>query len=98
MIRVILPLHLQTLAGCPREVQIAVKGTVSQSSILDALEQRYPMLRGTIRDHETLMRRPKVRFFVETQDVSNKDPQASLPDSIGEGQEPFRIVGAVAGG
>ncbi len=98
MIRVILPLHLQTLAGCPREVQVNSGDVVSQRTVLDALEERFPMLRGTIRDHETLDRRPRVRFFVETKDVSNMDPAIDLPDSIKEGREPFRIVGAVAGG
>ena len=98
MIRVVLPQHLQTLARCPREVRVAVDGVVTQRSILDALEREYPMLRGTVRDRITLARRPRVRFFVETTDVSNADPDASLPGSLSDGREAFRIVGAVAGG
>ena len=98
MIRIILPQHLQVLAKCPREVTVSVEGPVNSRSILDALEARYPMLRGTVRDHETLERRPRVRFFVETSDVSNADSEAALPESVEAGKEAFRIVGAVAGG
>lgn len=98
MIRVQLPHHLQTLARCEREVVINVNGAVTQKAVLDALEARYPMLRGTIREHVTLKRRPKVRFFADGEDVSHESPDAELPDSIASGEKPFMIVGAVAGG
>ena len=98
MIRVVLPHHLQTLARCGREVSLELAGDVSQATLLDALESKYPMLRGTIRDHESLQRRPRVRFFADGRDISHEPPDARLPDSVQRGQEPFRIVGAVAGG
>lgn len=98
MIRIALPHHLQTLGRCDREVTVAIDGPVTQRSVLDALEAAYPMLRGTVREHETLKRRPRVRFFVDGRDASYADPDEELPASIREGREPFRIVGAVAGG
>ena len=98
MIRVTLPHHLQTLAGCEREVQVEVDGLVTQRAILDALEAAFPNLRGTIRRHETLERRPRVRFYADGEDVSHDSPDAELPASIARGEKPFMIVGAVAGG
>ena len=98
MIRVILPLHLRTLAGVDGEVVLAVHGAVTQCSILDALEARYPMLRGTVRDHTTKQRRPLVRFFACAEDVTHESPDAPLPAAVACGDEPFMIVGAVAGG
>jgi len=98
MIRVILPQHLRTLAGVDGEVTLAVDGPVTQRAILDALEARYPMLRGTIRDHATQRRRPLVRFFACREDVTHDPPDAPLPEAIASGAEPFFIVGAIAGG
>ena len=98
MIRVVLPAHLRTLARVDGEVTVDVKGEVTQRSVLDALEARYPMLRGTIRDHGTLKRRAFVRFFACEQDLSHESPDAPLPDAIVTGVEPFLIVGAMAGG
>jgi hypothetical protein len=98
MIRVILPYHLRTLAQINGEVQLDVEGPVSQRSILDALEARYPMLRGTIRDQVTRERRPFLRFFVCEQDWSLESPDAALPTAVASGEEPFLIVGAIAGG
>ena len=98
MIRVVLPAHLRILARVDGEVQIDVKDPVTQCTILDALEARYPMLRGTIRDHVTLKRRPFVRFFACEQDLSHESPDAPLPDAVASGVEPFLIVGAMAGG
>lgn len=98
MIRVVLPHHLRTLAGVGREVQIEVPGTVTQRSILDALETRFPTLLGTIRDHDTIQRRPLVRFFACEEDWSNESPDRPLPDAVAAGREPFFIVGAIAGG
>jgi hypothetical protein len=98
MIRVILPLHLRTLAGIQGEVALAVEPPVTQRSILDALEAHYPMLRGTIRDHATLKRRDFLRFFVCNEDASLDSPDAPLPDAIATGAEPFMVVGAIAGG
>lgn len=98
MIRVVLPHHLQTLASCGREVLIDVDGAVTQRTVLDALEARYPMLQGTVREHVTLKRRPRVRFFVDGVDVSHESPDAKLPASIVSGDQPFMIVGAIAGG
>lgn len=98
MIRVILPQHLRTLAGVDGEVTLCVEGSVTQRSILDALEARYPMLCGTIRDHATRKRRPLVRFFACAEDVSHESPDAPLPDAIARGDEPFIVIGAVAGG
>ena len=98
MIRVVLPFHLQTLASCGREVTVEVKGVVTRNSILDALEAKYPMLRGTVREHVTLKRRPRVRFFADGEDISHDPPDDELPPTIATGEEPFMIVGAVAGG
>ena len=98
MIRVILPQHLRTLAGVGREVELHVEAPVTLRTILDALETRYPMLRGTIRDHATQERRAFVRFFVCGQDWSHEPPDALLPDDVVQGKEPFMVVGAMAGG
>jgi len=98
MIRVVLPAHLRTLARVDGEVKLDVEGTVTVRSVLDALEARYPMLRGTIRDHVTQKRRPFVRFFACEQDLSHESPDAPLPDAIATGTEPLLIVGAMAGG
>ncbi len=98
MIRVVLPTHLRMLANVDREVQLDVAGRVTQRSILDALETRYPTLRGTIRDHVTQERRPLVRFFACEEDLSHESPDAPLPDKVASGVEPFFIVGAIAGG
>ena len=98
MIRVILPAHLRTLARINGEVMLDVQGLVTQRSVLDAIEGRYPMLRGTIRDHVTQQRRPFVRFFACEQDLSHESPDAALPDAVTTGTEPFLIVGAMAGG
>ena len=98
MIRVVLPAHLRTLARVDGEVKVAVEGHVTQSSILDALETEYPMLRGTIRDHITKKRRPFVRFFACEQDLSHDAPDAPLPEAVVTGAEPFLVVGAMAGG
>src|SRR5438046_10343298 len=98
MIRVVLPHHLRTLAKVGDEVHIDLNGSATVKSLLDALEQKYPALRGTIRDHSTLKRRPLVRFFVCGEDVSHESPDTPLPDAISEGSEPFFIMGAIAGG
>ena len=98
MIRVLLPAHLRTLARVDGEVKLEVDGPVTQRLVLDALEVRYPMLRGTIRDHVTLKRRPFVRFFACEQDLSHEPPDTPLPDAVATGAEPFLIVGAMAGG
>jgi hypothetical protein len=98
MIRVILPHHLRTLARVGDEVHVDLPGSATVQSILDALETNYPMLRGTIRDHETHKRRPMVRFFVCGEDVSHDPPDNPLPDAIAKGAEPFFIMGAIAGG
>lgn len=98
MIRVVLPHHLQILARCEREVCLDVDGAVTVAAVLDALETRFPMLRGTVREHVTLERRPRVRFFADGEDISHEPPDTELPASIVAGDEPFRIVGAVAGG
>jgi hypothetical protein len=98
MIRVILPYHLRTLAKVGAEVELAVKGPVTQRSVLDALEARYPMLAGTIRDHVTKRRRPMVRFFACEEDISHESPDNPLPDKVASGAEPFYIIGAIAGG
>ena len=98
MIRVVLPAHLRTLARVDREVKLDVPGPATQRSVLDALEAAYPMLRGTIRDHVTLQRRPFLRFFACEQDLSHEAPDTPLPDAVAEGAEPYLIVGAMAGG
>jgi molybdopterin synthase sulfur carrier subunit len=98
MIRVVLPAHLRTLARIEGEVQLAVEGQVTQRSVLDVLETRYPMLRGTLRDHVTQQRRPFVRFFACEEDLSHESPDAPLPEAVASGAEPFLVVGAIAGG
>ncbi len=98
MIRVILPPHLRTLARIDGDIELEVQGPVCVRSILDALEARYPMLRGTIRDHVTHQRRPMLRFFACEEDRSLDPPDAPLPEAIASGKEPFWIVGAIAGG
>ena len=98
MIRVVLPFHLRTLARVDGEVKLEVEGRATQRSVLDALEARYPMLRGTIRDQVTQRRRALVRFFACGQDLSNEQPDAPLPDAVATGAEPFLVVGAMAGG
>jgi molybdopterin synthase sulfur carrier subunit len=98
MIRVILPQHLRTLAHVGSEVTLEVEGTVTQRSVLDALEARYPMLRGAIRDHDTLQRRPFLRFFACEEDLSHEPPDAPLPEAVASGKEPFIVIGAIAGG
>jgi sulfur-carrier protein len=98
MIRVTLPAHLRKLAQVDGEVKLDVDGQVTQHSVLDALEARYPMLRGTIRDHVTLRRRAFVRFFACGEDLSHEPPDSPLPDAVATGAQPFMIVGAIAGG
>jgi sulfur-carrier protein len=99
MIRVSLPAHLRTLARiADREIELHLDGEPTQRSVLDALEDRYPMLRGTIRDHVTLQRRPFLRFFACEQDLSHEEPDSLLPESVARGREPFMVVGAIAGG
>jgi molybdopterin synthase sulfur carrier subunit len=98
MIRVILPHHLRTLAHVGTELELEVKGPVTQRSVLDTLEARYPMLRGTIREHDTQQRRPFLRFFACEEDLSHESPDAPLPDAVVSGAEPFLIIGAIAGG
>jgi len=98
MIRVILPFHLRNLARVDGEVQIEVAEPVTLRAVLEALETRYPVLRGTIRDHDTLKRRPFVRFFACKDDLSLEPPETRLPDAVVNGEEPFLIVGAIAGG
>ncbi len=98
MIRVVLPAHLRTLAHVDGEVKLDIEGPVTQRSVLDALEARYPTLRGTIRDHVTQQRRAFVRFFACEQDLSHELPDAPLPDAVAMGAEPFLVVGAMAGG
>ena len=97
-VRVILPAHLRTLAQVEGEVRVGVTGPVTQASVLDALETRYPMLRGAIRDHGSLKRRAFIRFFACSQDLSHEPPDAPLPDEVARGVEPFLVIGAVAGG
>ncbi len=98
MIRIVLPFHLRTLAQVSGEVQLAVEGLVTLRSLLDALEARYPVLRGTIRDHVTQKRRPLLRFFACEQDLSHEPPDTPLPDAVASGVEPLFVVGAIAGG
>jgi molybdopterin synthase sulfur carrier subunit len=98
MIRVMLPAHLQSLAGTGKEIEISVDGEVTQRSIVDAIEARYPMLKGTIRDHHTKKRRPMVRFFVEEEDISHDPMDEHLPETVANGREPFWIIGAISGG
>jgi molybdopterin synthase sulfur carrier subunit len=98
MIRVVLPSHLRTLAHVPGDVELEVSGHPTQRSVLDALEASYPMLRGTIRDQVTHERRPFLRFFACSEDLSLESPDAPLPDAVASGAEPFFIIGAIAGG
>jgi hypothetical protein len=98
MIRVVLPYHLRNLAGVSGDVELEVAPPVSVRAVLDALEARYPMLRGTIRDHVTLERRPFLRFFACEQDLSLDSPDAPLPDAVASGKEPFFVIGSIAGG
>ncbi len=97
-IRVMLPQHLRTLAHVGAEVTIELEEPITQRSVLDALETRYPMLRGTIRDHGTQQRRPFLRFFACEEDLSHESPDAALPEAVASGKEPFLIIGAIAGG
>ena len=98
MIRVELPYHLRNLARVGGEVQVDVPGPVTQRAVLDALEDRYPVLRGTIRDHVTLQRRPFLRFYACEQDLSHDPPDTPLPEPVARGKEPFMVIGAIAGG
>ena len=98
MIRVELPYHLRNLAQVSGEVQLEVSGAVTQRSVLDALEARYPMLQGTIRDHVTQQRRPFLRFFACEEDLSHESPDALLPEAVASGKEPLLVIGAIAGG
>lgn len=98
MIRVVIPYHLRNLAKVDKEVTVEVDGPVTQRSVLDALEARYPVLKGTIRDHSTKERRPMLRFFACGEDLSHESPEALLPDEVTSGEEAFLIVGAIAGG
>jgi molybdopterin synthase sulfur carrier subunit len=98
MIRVVIPFHLRTLAHVGTEVTLEVEGPVTQRSVLDALEARYPMLRGTIRDHDTKQRRPFLRFFACEEDLSHNSPDELLPEAVASGKEPFLVIGAIAGG
>jgi hypothetical protein len=98
MIKVMLPQHLQVLASAPREVHLDVAAPITQRTILDALEAKYPALSGTLRDHVTKNRRPLVRFFACQEDLSNDPPDTPLPDAVAKGDEPFFIIGAIAGG
>jgi molybdopterin converting factor small subunit len=98
MIRVVLPAHLRKLAHVDGEVQVEVAGPVTQRTVLDAVEARYPMLRGTIRDHTTQKRRAFVRFFACEQDLSHEAPDAPLPEAVASGKEAFLVIGAIAGG
>jgi sulfur-carrier protein len=98
MIRVVLPAHLRILAKVNGDVELEVEGPATQRSVLDALEARYPMLLGTLRDHVTGVRRPFIRFFACAEDLSHESPDAPLPDEVATGKEPFLVVGAIAGG
>ena len=98
MIRVVIPHHLRTLAHVEGEVRLEMDGPVTLAAVLDAIETSYPMLRGTIRDHGTLRRRPFLRFFACEEDLSHQPPDATLPDAVVSGEEPLLIIGAIAGG
>lgn len=98
MVRVALPFHLRNLAGVGTEVTLEIAGPVTPRSILDALEARYPMLQGAIRDHVTQQRRPFLRFFACEEDLSHASPDAPLPEAVATGKEPFLVIGAIAGG
>ena len=97
-VRVALPFHLRNLAHVGNELTLEITGPITQRSVLDALEARYPMLRGAIRDHDTLQRRPFLRFFACEQDLSHESPDAPLPEAVASGKEPFLVIGAIAGG
>jgi hypothetical protein len=97
-VRLVMPHHLRTLARVDGEVELQVITPVTTRTVLDALEARFPMLRGTVREHETGKRRPKVRFYANEQDLSHQDPDTPLPDAIASGSKPFMIVGAISGG
>ncbi len=98
MIRIRLPHHLRNLAGVGREVELEIEGAVTPRSVLDALEARYPVLRGTIRDHVTKERRPYLRFFACQEDMSHEPIDTPLPEAVAAGEEPFLVIGAIAGG
>src|SRR5262245_40765164 len=98
MIRVVLPFHLRRLAQVEGEVHLDVASPATQRAVLDALEARYPVLRGTIRDHGTLRRRPWLRFFACREDLSHEEPETQLPEAVATGEEPFMVIGAIAGG
>jgi hypothetical protein len=98
MVRVALPFHLRNLAGVGHEVTLEIDGPITQRTILDALEIRYPMLQGAIRDHITQQRRPFLRFFACEEDLSHESPDAPLPEAVASGKEPFLVIGAIAGG
>lgn len=97
-IRIVLPFHLRNLAHVGSEVPLQVEGPVTQRSVLDALEAHYPMLRGAIRDHDTMQRRAFLRFFACEEDLTHESPDASLPEAVASGKEPFIVIGAIAGG
>lgn len=97
-IRVVLPFHLRNLAHVGSEVPLQVEGPVTQRSVLDALEAHYPMLRGSIRDHDTMQRRAFLRFFACEEDLTHESPDAALPEAVASGKEPFIVIGAIAGG
>ncbi|HVI10019.1 MAG TPA: MoaD/ThiS family protein [Candidatus Binatia bacterium] len=98
MVRVILPQHLRTLAHAGSEISLEIEGPVTQRSVLDAVEARYPMLRGAIREHDTLKRRAFLRYFACQEDLSHESPDAPLPEAVATGKEPFLVIGAIAGG
>lgn len=98
MIRVTLPFHLRTLAKVDDEITLEIEGAVTLRSVLDALEDHYPVLRGTIRDHDTGKRRPFIRYFACEEDLSHEPPDAPLPEAVASGKEPFCVIGAIAGG
>ncbi|HJS07222.1 MAG TPA: MoaD/ThiS family protein [Pirellulales bacterium] len=98
MIRVQIPFHLRMLAGITGEVQLAVEPPITQRSVLDTLEERYPVLKGTIRDHVTLKRRPFIRFYACEQELSHESLDSPLPKAVAEGKEPYLVIGAIAGG
>lgn len=98
MVRVMLPFHLRNLAGVGKEVTLEIQGPVTQRSVLDALEARYPALQGTIREHGTKQRRAFLRFFACEEDLSHESPDAPLPEAVATGKEPFLVIGAIAGG
>ena len=98
MIRIVLPFHLRNLAHVGSEVTLEVEAPATLRSVLDALEARYPMLRGAVRDHDTQQRRPFLRFFACEEDLSHESPDAPLPDAVASGKEPFIVIGAIAGG